>query len=41
MGNATQKRPTDIQNKLLVTSGKRETEGQYNSRGLTDTNYYV
>ena len=35
------KRITDIGNKLLVTKGEREGEGQIRSMGLTDTNYYI
>ena len=39
--NITKKKQTDIENKLVVTSGEREEGGEYRGSRLRGTNYYV
>ena len=39
--NITTERDSDIENKLVVTSGEREWRGARPGRGLRGTNYYI
>ena len=41
MNGYNKNRLIDVENKLVVTSGERGSEGQDSGRGLRDINYYV